>query len=182
MTEITHILNSLAAGSAASDRLLPLVYQELRDLAQARLRHERANSVDATELVHDAYLRLVESDQAVAWESRGHFFGAAAEAMRRLLVERARKRNALKRGGDRQQVPLEGLTLAGVEQDDKLLQLSEAIDKLESIEPERAQLVKLRYFASFTVAEAAEILGVSKSAAERSWAFTRAWLQKEMTQ
>ena len=181
MSDVTRILVELSKGNHhdAQD-LLPLVYQQLRTLAHAKIARERDGiSIDATELVHDAFLRLVDSDASISWESRSHFFAAAAEAMRRILIERARQRQTIKRGGDRKREPFDDHRISE-ESDEKLIQLHEALGRLEKIDPERAELVKLRYFAGFTVAEAAQLLGVSKSKAERSWAFTRAWLQSEM--
>ncbi|MCS7466119.1 ECF-type sigma factor [Stieleria sp. ICT_E10.1] len=182
MTDVTKILVGLVEGTHNETRdLLPLVYQQLRTLARSKLARERDGiSIDATELVHDAFLRLIGNDAPISWESRAQFFAAAAEAMRRILIERARERETLKRGGDRKREPFHE-QIASEDSDKKLFQLNDALDRLEQQDPERAKLVKLRYFVGFTVAEAAQLLGISKTKAERSWVFTRAWLQTEMT-
>ncbi len=175
MTEITQLLDAAAAGDrqAAAD-LLPLVYDELRKLAAARMAAEKPDhTLDATALVHEAYLRLI-GDQH--FNGRGHFFAAAAEAMRRVLVNHARERNRLKRGGGRKRVDLEKLTGPDAAADDDLLALDEAVDRLANEYPVAAELVKLRFFAGMTLGDAAEALGMPRRTADRHWAFARAWL------
>jgi RNA polymerase sigma factor (TIGR02999 family) len=175
MPEITHLLDAAAAGDrrAAAD-LLPLVYDELRKLAAARLAAENPGHIlDATALVHEAYLRLVGDQHFVG---RGHFFAAAAEAMRRVLVNHARDRNRLKRGGGRNRVDLDRLTGPAVVTDDDLLELDDALDRLANEYPIAAELVKLRFFAGMTLGDAASALDVPRRTADRHWAFARAWL------
>jgi RNA polymerase sigma factor (TIGR02999 family) len=175
MTDVTRLLESAAAGNrqAAAD-LLPAVYAELRDLAAARLAHEKAgHTLQPTALVHEAYLRLV-GDQA--FDHRGHFFAAAAEAMRRILIDHARKKATRKRGGAGHRVELDPEHFAAPDRPDDLLALDEALTLLEQEEPQVAALVKLRYFAGLTIPEAADALGVSPRTADAWWAFARAWL------
>ena len=161
--------------------LLPLVYDELRRLAAQRLAREApGQTLQATALVHEAYLRLVGSHPDRPWKGRGHFFAAAAEAMRRILVENARRRGRLKRGGDRTRMNLDAAQPATPETDDDLLALDEALQKLSAKDPVKAELVQLRVFAGVTLAEAAEILGLSSATADRYWAYARAWLRVEM--
>jgi RNA polymerase sigma factor (TIGR02999 family) len=161
--------------------LLPLVYDELRRLAAQRMARESpGQTLQATALVHEAYLRLVGADPDKPWEGRGHFFAAAAEAMRRILVEAARRRHRLKRGGHRARVDLDAAQPAAPETDDDLLALDEALEKLAARDQVKAQLVQLRVFAGLTLAEAAEILGLSISTADRYWAYARAWLRVEI--
>jgi RNA polymerase sigma factor (TIGR02999 family) len=182
MSEVTRILSAIEQGDpSAAEQLLPLVYDELRRLAAQRLAQEQpGQTLQATALVHEAYLRLVDVDQAQHWNSRGHFFAAAAEAMRRILVEQARKRGRLKRGGDRQRLDLDALQLAGPDVPDELLALDEALAELAQRHPDKAELVKLRYFAGLTVAEAAQALGISTSTADRHWTYARAWLYRHI--
>lgn len=182
MSYVTRILMAIEHGEPqAAEQLLPLVYEELRQLAVQRLAHENpGQTLQATALVHEAYLRLVDVDQPQAWNSRGHFFAAAAEAMRRILVEQARKRGRLKRGGDRQRLELDGLQLSVPEIPDQLLALDEALTELAQKHPDKAELVKLRYFAGLTVAEAAQALGISTSTADRDWTYARAWLYRRI--
>jgi RNA polymerase sigma factor (TIGR02999 family) len=182
---VTRLLNAAGAGDArAAAGLLPLVYDLLRDLAKRRMRQERSDhTLQATALVHEAYLRLVDRTSAQTWDGRWHFFAAAAEAMRRILVERARRRDRLKRGGNRRRVDLNavaGLTVG--EPPDELLALDEALDQLAERHPEKAQLVKFRYFAGLTIEEAAQALGIGTSTADRHWAYARAWLYCRMTE
>jgi RNA polymerase sigma factor (TIGR02999 family) len=155
----------------------------LRKLAAEKLAHENpGQTLEATALVHEAYLRLVDTADEQSWDSRGHFFAAAAEAMRRILVENARRKKRVRHGGELQQVPLEGnepAIVAAVDEVD-LLALSEALDHLEAAYPRRAQLVKLRYFAGFTLPEVAQMLGISQSTAEADWTYSKAWLKREM--
>jgi len=175
MTEITHLLNAAAAGDrqAAAD-LLPLVYDELRKLAAARMAAEKpGHTLDPTALVHEAYLRLI-GDQH--FEGRGHFFAAAAEAMRRVLVNHARDRTRLKRGIRRNRVDLDRLTGPAAASDDDLLELDDALDRLAKDYPAVAELVKLRFFAGMTLGDAADALGIPRRTADRHWAYARAWL------
>jgi RNA polymerase sigma factor (TIGR02999 family) len=175
MSEITQLLDAAAAGERqAMADLLPLVYDELRKLAAARMAAEKpGHTLDATALVHEAYLRLI-GDQHFA--GRGHFFAAAAEAMRRVLVNHARDRNRLKRGGGRNRVDLDRLTGAAAATDDDLLDLDDALDRLAKDFPAAAELVKLRFFAGMTLGDAANALGIPRRTADRHWAFARAWL------
>jgi RNA polymerase sigma factor (TIGR02999 family) len=161
--------------------LLPLVYDELRRLAAQRLAREApGQTLQATALVHEAYLRLVGESPDRPWDGRGHFFAAAAEAMRRILVENARRRHRLKRGGDRARVDLERVDLAAPGIDDDVLALDEALERLAQIEPVKAQVVQLRVFAGLTIGQVAEVLGLSISTTDRYWAYARAWLRVEM--
>ncbi len=174
---LTRILNDEAAGTA--ERLLPLVYEQLRHLAAARMANEHPGQTLApTGLVHEVWLRLAGNE--ANWDSRGHYFAAAAEAMRRILIESARKKNALKHGGEYQKGEVNLDSLADVAHDDRLLQLDEALLRLGETQPEKAQLVKLRYFAGCSIKEAAELMGISTATADRYWAYSRAWLQSEM--
>jgi RNA polymerase sigma factor (TIGR02999 family) len=182
MLNVTHILGQIESGDpSAADQLLPLVYEELRRLAAAKLTHEKPDqTLQATALVHEAYLRLVDVDAAQHWNSRGHFFGAAAEAMRRILVERARRKQSLKDGGEWQRVVLNDSQIPGVKGADKFLSLNEALERFEHLDPTKAQLVKLRYFAGMTGKQSAEALRISTTTADRYWAYARAWLQREL--
>jgi RNA polymerase sigma factor (TIGR02999 family) len=184
MSEVTQILCAIEAGDAhAAEQLLPLVYEELRKLAAHKLAHEKpGQTLQATALVHEAYMRLVDTEKAQEWNSRGHFFGAAAEAMRRILVERARRKARIRHGGGLQQHPLEDDEPAIAAESDALdlLALNDALDRLEAASPRRAQLVKLRYFAGFTLPEVAEMLGISQSTAEADWTYAKAWLKRAM--
>jgi RNA polymerase sigma factor (TIGR02999 family) len=183
MNEVTRILSDLAQGNThAAEQLLPLVYNELRRLAAQKLAQEKpGQTLQATALVHEAYLRLVDVDQAPDWNSRGHFFAAAAEAMRRILVDTARAKKTEKRGGGRRRVELVVEELAARQHDQKLLALHEALVRFEQQDPVKAQLVKLRYFAGLSIRQAAEALDISTATADRYWAYARAWLQREMT-
>jgi RNA polymerase sigma factor (TIGR02999 family) len=182
MPDVTQILSALRAGSReAFDELLPLVYSELRSLAAQKLRHEGpGQTIQATALVHEAYLRLV-GPRDPSWESRAHFFSAAAEAMRRILIERARAKKRIKRGGGAQRLDLEQLDLTCPAPSDELLALDEALERLGQQDPSKAELVKLRFFAGMTTEQAAELLGISRATAERHWSFARAWLYREIT-
>jgi RNA polymerase sigma factor (TIGR02999 family) len=178
MADVTRLLDAAAAGDphAAAD-LLPLVYNELRALAAARLAAEGpGQTLQPTALVHEAYLRLVGSDAGLEWNSRGHFFAAAAEAMRRILVEAARRRTALKRGGQADRRPLVEAEVAAPVPDDELLAIHEALDDLARSDPDAANLVKLRFFGGLTAAEAAAALGLSTRSAHNLWAYARSWI------
>lgn len=182
MHEVTRIISAIQKGEAAAGQeLLPLVYDELRKLAAQRLRHENAgHTLQATALVHEAYLRLVDVDQPQQWNGRGHFFAAAAEAMRRILVESARRKRNLKAGGDRHRVDVaeQEVAIPGANLD--LLALNEALEKLRLRDRRQADLVNLRFFAGLTNDEAAAALGISPSTADSDWAYARCWLRLEM--
>jgi RNA polymerase sigma factor (TIGR02999 family) len=182
MSDVTRILSAIEQGDpAAAQELLPLVYDELRRLASAHLGREKpGQTLSATALVHEAYLRLVDVERPQDWNGRRHFFAAAAQAMRRILVERARARGSLKRGGGRERLDLGALTVAAPERPDDLLALDEALTRLAAAEPQAAELVHLRYFAGRTMTEAADLLGLSRSGAHRLWAYARAWLLQEL--
>jgi RNA polymerase sigma factor (TIGR02999 family) len=182
MSAITQVLSAIESGDPhAAEQLLPLVYDELRTLAAARIARETpGQTLQATALVHEAYLRLVDQDQPQQWNSRGHFFAAAAEAMRRILVERARHKRSLKAGGDRHREELPEIEAPGGASDVDLLSLNEALDDLERKDPRAAALVKLRFFAGLTIEEAAQALGVSTSTAENDWHYARCWLRLEI--
>lgn len=182
MSNVTQILLAIDHGDPqAAAKLLPLVYDELRKLAAVRLAQEKpGQTLEATALVHEAYLRLVGGAKDQPWNSRGHFFGAAAEAMRRILVENARRRQALRRGGDRKKIDLEVLQPAAPSISDDLLALDEALESLAQADPVKANLVKLRYFAGLTMDQAAEALGISPATAHRYWNYARAWLHQEI--
>jgi len=182
MSDVTRILSQIESGHpAAAEQLLPLVYEELRKLAAARLAQEKpGQTLQATALVHDAYIRLVDVEKAQHWHSRGHFFAAAAEGMRRILVENARRHASLKRGGEANRVELNEHTLVCEEQTFDLLGLDEALCKLAEHDPEAGRLVELRFFAGLGHEEAAEAMGLSRRGADRLWALARAWLFREM--
>ncbi len=182
MTDVTRILSAIEAGdSDASEQLLPLVYEELRKLAAARMAREApGQTLQATALVHEAYLRLVGDDKTQHWNSRGHFFGAAAEAMRRILIEAARRKKQPQRGGNRRRVPLDEAWWITDVPFDELLDLDEALTRLETTDSGAAELIKLRYFAGLTVQEAAQTLGISQRTAERHWTYARTWLHREL--
>jgi RNA polymerase sigma factor (TIGR02999 family) len=180
MGEVTAILEAIEQGDPlATGQLLPAVYDELRRLAARKLAREKpGQTLDATALVHEAYLRLAGSEDAGRWHSRGHFLAAAAEAMRRILVDRARARRSQKRGGGRGRQEVDEAALAAPEVSDDLLVLDEALDRLATADPQAAQLVKLRYFAGLTLPDAAQVLGISPRSADRLWAYARAWLRR----
>jgi RNA polymerase sigma factor (TIGR02999 family) len=182
MSDVTRILSAIQQGDRqASEQLLPLVYQELRRLAAQKMANENpGQTLQATALVHEAYLRLVGVEQSQGWDSRGHFFAAAAEAMRRILVEKARRKNRLKHGGDRQRIDLDADCTFADTSSDQLPALDAALSKLEAQEPAKAELVKLRYFAGLSVNQAAEMLGISRATAVRHWTYARAWLFNEI--
>ena len=179
--DATEILSQIEAGDpSAADQLLPLVYSKLRSLATAKLANENpGQTLQATALVHEAYVRLVDVDKAQHWDSRGHFFAAAAEAMRRILVENARRKKAVRHGGERNRVDLEVVDFAINETPDEILALHEALDKLAERDTRQAELVKLRFFAGLTNEEAAHSLGISPATAYKDWAYARAWLRLE---
>jgi RNA polymerase sigma factor (TIGR02999 family) len=183
MDEATRILRAIEQGDPhAAEQLLPLVYDELRKLAAHKLAQENpGQTLEATALVHEAYLRLVGAKQAQHWSSRGHFFAAAAEAMRRILVDSARRRHSLKRGGRRQRVSLDAAINLGEEPADDLLALDEALTRLAEEDPVKAELVKLRYFAGLSVEQTMEILGISRATADRYWAYAKVWLYHAVT-
>jgi RNA polymerase sigma factor (TIGR02999 family) len=178
MSEVTRVLASIEQGDPhAADQLLPLVYDELRKLAGQKLAHEKpGQTLQATALVHEAYLRLVEGDKTPHWNSRGHFFAACAEAMRRILVDQARRKLSLRRGGDLQRHPIEDREIEAPEPSLDVLAVHEALERFQGVDATAAQIVKLRYFAGLTTSQAAEALGISTSTADRSWAYARAWL------
>lgn len=182
---VTEVLDAIEEGEAgASEALLPLVYTELRKLAARRLARETpGQSLQATELVHEAYLRLVgpEHRPGGRWDSRAHFFAAAAEAMRRILIDRARAKGALKRGGNPKRLRLDLDALASDELQAELLDLDEALEKLAAEDPGKAQLVQLRFFAGLTLEEAAGMLGISPATADRHWSYARAWLYRKLS-
>jgi RNA polymerase sigma factor (TIGR02999 family) len=180
MSELTRILDAAGHGDPqAASELLPLVYDELRKLAATRMAGESpGDSLDATALVHEAYLRLVGPSERPDWHGRGHFFAAAAEAMRRILVERARRRGRGKHGGGRTRVDLEADAPAAPEPADEVLEVDDALDRLATADPQAAELVKLRYFAGFSIPDAAAALNISPRTADRLWAYARAWLRQ----
>jgi len=183
MPDVTHILSAIDQGDPhAAEQLLPLVYQELRRLAAEKMAQEKpGQTLQATALVHEAYLRLVDPEKGQHWNSRGHFFAAAAEAMRRILIGNARQKKSQKHGGHLRRANIEVEGIAGDESPDRFLALDEAVAKLAAIDPQKAEVVKLRYFAGLTACEAAAALGISEVTANRYWTYARAWLQREMT-
>jgi RNA polymerase sigma factor (TIGR02999 family) len=182
MSDVSQILNSIEAGDVeAASRLFPLVYDELRRMAAGHMAQESpGQTLDATALVHEAYLRLVDPLNQQRFANHRHFFGAAAEAMRRILVERARARKSSKRGGDRQRLDLNDLEVAAPDRSEDLLALDAALDRLAVDEPQAAELVRLRFFACRTMTEAGELLGLSRRSTHRLWAYARAWLLEEL--
>jgi RNA polymerase sigma factor (TIGR02999 family) len=182
MGDVTQILTAIEGGdSHAADKLLPLVYGELRKLAKRKLAREKpGQTLQPTDLVHEAYRLLVDVEKTQSWNSRGHFFAAAAEAMRRILVDHARKKRSLKRGGGRTRYVLDEAKLLAPEAGADVLAVNEALDRLAATDAEAADLVKLRYFAGFSTREAAELLGVSARTAERTWVYAKAFLRKEL--
>jgi RNA polymerase sigma factor (TIGR02999 family) len=183
MSDVTHILSAIEQGDpSAAEQLLPLVYDELRRLAAHKLAQEKpGQTLQATALVHEAYLRLVDGEQAQHWDGRGHFFAAAAEAMRRIVVETARRKKRARHGGGRERVEVELADLPTCLPPDDLLALDEALGQLGQIDPVKARLVTLRYFAGMTVEQAADALNISRVTAHRYWTFARAWLHQQMT-
>lgn len=183
MADVTQMLAAAARGNPhAASELLPLIYDELRRLAAKKLAQEMpGQTLQATALVHEAYLRLVGQGDEQCWDHRGHFFAAAAEAMRRILVENVRRKRSLKRGGGLEREALDVVELSAPEPVEDLLALDEALNKLAMKDPVKAELVKLRYFAGMTIEEAAAALGISNATAKRYWTYTRTWLYYEIT-
>jgi RNA polymerase sigma factor (TIGR02999 family) len=181
MSDVTRLLDSIESGNAkAADELLPLVYEELRKLAAAKMAREKPNqTLQPTALVHEAWLRLTGNEN-VKWNGRAHFFGAAAEAMRRILVDNARRKRAAIHGGNRQRLNVEDIEIAAPEKETELLAINESLEKLAAVDKQKAELVKLRYFVGLTIDESAAILGVSVPTANRWWTYARAWLYQEI--
>jgi RNA polymerase sigma factor (TIGR02999 family) len=183
MADVTQVLNAIEHGDPhAAAELLPLVYDELRKLAAQKLAQEKpGQTLDATALVHEAYLRLVDVDKVQQWNRRGHFFAAAAEAMRRILIENARRKGRTKHGGGMERVEIELANLPTRMSCEDLIALDEALEKLQRHDPIKAQLVTLRYFGGMTVEQASEMLNISRVTAHRYWTYARAWLHQEIT-
>ena len=181
MSDVTRILTAIEQGDAKStDELLPLVYNELRRMAAHKMASEPAgHTLQPTALVHEAWLKLVDSPSQ-SWQNRAHFFGAAAEAMRRILIARARRKYTQRRGAGAAHLNADDIEIASPAPDDQLLALNEALDRLAALEPRQAELVKLRYFVGLKIEEAAEVLGISEATAKRWWAYSRAWLFNEL--
>jgi len=177
MSDVTQMLEAVERGDAkAAEDLLPLVYQELRRLATHRMAHEApGQTLQPTALVHEAWLRLVGSEQQT-WNNRAHFFGAAAEAMRRILIDSARRKRALRHGGGQQRLDIDEIEISAPAKDDELLAINDALEKFAALDKQKAELVKLRFFAGLNIEEAAQILGISAPTAKRWWAYSRAWL------
>lgn len=184
MSDVTQLLGAIEAGDpTAADQLLPLVYGELRKLAAAKMAQEKpGQTLQATALVHEAWLRLAGPEQQKAWNSRGHFFGAAAEAMRRILVDRARQKARVRHGGGLERIDLAQVTIATEDSDDTVLAIHEALEKLALESPPKAEIVKLRYFTGLEHAEIAQVLGLSEPTVRRHWAYARSWLYAELKQ
>jgi len=182
MADVTQILRRIEQGdAAAAKQLLPLVYEELRELAAVRMAGENpGQTLQATALVHEAYLRLVNVPQPQDWDGRGHFFAAAAEAMRRILVENARRKGRVKHGGQRNRTDLDAAHIPAPQIHEDLIALDEALERLRAVDAQAVELVHLRYFAGLSAAEAAELMGISSRTADRIWAFARAWLRHEI--
>jgi len=181
MSEVTRILNAIEQGETrAADQLLPLVYEELRKLAASKMSHEApGQTLQPTALVHEAWLRLVGKEDP-QWNNRAHFFGAAAEAMRRILIENARRKLARRHGGGQVRLNVDDLEIAAPGSDDQVLAINDALEKFVSIDPLKAELVKLRYFAGLTIEQAAKVLEISEATAKRWWSYARAWLYTEV--
>jgi RNA polymerase sigma factor (TIGR02999 family) len=182
VSDVTQILGQIEDGDGqAAEKLLPLVYDELRKLAAAKMaKEDPGQTLQSTALVHEAYIRLVDTEKAQHWDSRGHFFSAAAEAMRRILVGNARRKQAFKRGGELRRADIDVVELPAQASTDKLIALDEALARMAKDDPQKAELVKLRFFAGLTTNEAARALGISTATADRYWAYARAWLQQEI--
>ena len=183
MSEVTRVLSAIEEGDPhAAEQLLPLVYDELRHLAAQKLAQEKpGQTLEATALVHEAYLRLVDVEKAQHWDSRGHFFAAAAEAMRRILVENARRKKRRKHGGEQERIDIELTSLPTRMTSDELVALDEALEQLQRHDAVKAQLVTLRYFGGMTIEQAAEVLNISRVTAHRYWTYARAWLHQQIT-
>jgi RNA polymerase sigma factor (TIGR02999 family) len=183
MSEVTRILSAIEQGDPhAAEQLLPLVYDELRKLSAQMLAQERpGQTLEPTALVHEAYLRLIGTEPARPWNGRGHFFGAAAEAMRRILVEAARRKGRVRHGGGRQRIDLDPAAAPAPQSEDDLLALDEALTRMAQIDPAAARLVELRYFTGLTMPEAADALSIPLRTAERNWAYARAWLHRAVS-
>jgi RNA polymerase sigma factor (TIGR02999 family) len=181
MSDVTRILQSMESGDAkAAEELLPLVYGELRKLAASKMAHEAPNqTLQPTALVHEAWLRLTGNEN-VKWNGRAHFFGAAAEAMRRILIDNARRKQALRHGGNQQRLDVDDVEIAAPAKEEELLAINEALDEFAKTDKQKAELVKLRYFIGLTIEESAEILGVSVPTARRWWSYARAWLYQKI--
>lgn len=181
MSEVTQVLNAIHQGDPrAAGQLLPLVYEELRKLATCKMANEApGQTLQPTALVHEAWLRLGGGEDRT-WDSRAHFFGAAAEAMRRILIENARRKRALRHGGGQARLDVQELEIASPSPDDQILAIDEALSKFAALDKDKAELVKLRYFAGMTIEEAAGVLGISEATAKRWWAYARAWLYAEV--
>jgi len=179
MSDVTRILSQIEQGDpAAAELLLPLVYDELRKLAAAKLAQEKpGQTLQATALVHDAYIRLVDVEKAQHWNSRGHFFAAAVESMRRILVDQARRKQALKRGGQGRRVPLDAADVGLNSPADEILDIDEALTRLTAEDPEATRLIQLRYFAGLSIEDAAELVGISRSTAYEHWSYARVRLR-----
>jgi RNA polymerase sigma factor (TIGR02999 family) len=182
MNEVTRILSAIELGDTkAAEQLLPLVYDELRKLAAQKLGQEKpGQTLQATALVHEAYLRLLGREAGVVWNSGGHFFAAAAEAMRRILIDQARQKQSLRHGGGRRRHDVECLEITAPEPSLDVLAVNEALERFEKMDPLKGRLVKLRYFAGLTIPQAADALGISSTTADRYWAYARAWLHAEL--
>jgi RNA polymerase sigma factor (TIGR02999 family) len=182
MTDASLLLKAAEHGDPqAASQLLPLVYDELRRLAEQKLALEKpGQTLNATALVHEAYLRLIGNNPEQPWNGRGHFFAAAAESMRRILIENARRKRRLRHGGDNQRVPLKESEVAGEAADNRLLAVDEALDRLAQVDAQVAEVVKLRYFMGLTIEQAADVLGISVRTANRHWSFARAWLYQQL--
>jgi len=182
MSEVTRILGAIEGGDpSAAEQLLPLVYEELRQLAAQKLAQEKpGQTLQATALVHEAYLRLVDTEKAQHWNCRGHFFAAAAEAMRRILIEQVRRKRSQRQGGARRRCELSDEARVEIPLSDEAVDLDEALSKFSSTDPQAAELVKLRVFAGMTIEEVAEVQGVSPRTVKRNWAYARAWLGREL--
>jgi len=184
MNDVTRILNAIQQGDpAASEKLFPLVYDELRRMAQSRMRHESPNqTLQPTALVHEAYLRLVDVANPQEWNSKGHFFAAAATAMRRILIENARRKKTLRRGGEYRRVDVEKIDISDTDDPVFLIALDRCLEKLESEKPEIAQLVNLRFFGGLTLEQSADAMGVSLRTVNRHWSYAKAWLYRELSE
>ncbi len=182
MNEVTRILSAIEQGEPhAAEQLLPLVYEELRQLAVQKLAGEKpGQTLQATALVHEAYLRLVDADKGQSWDSRRHFFAAAAEAMRRILVEKARRKRSVKHGGQRKRIDLDEALVVADEPREDVLEIDEVLEQLAGADPRAAELVKLRFFGGLTGDQTAEVLGISPRAADLLWAYARAWLFEKL--